>query len=146
MSVLLLNPLTYLKTCFPHLQSITERTLKAVAGRSQSTRLIFTVHISKEYLQIQTSIKQNLKRILAFIKRQEMVHVRKCVCMVKLSTPTFQILSHLLAISCISNLLTLCTYNTEVNREPRLSKYKHVSQNEYNEFNKHILIHVMFHA
>ena len=40
--------------------------------------------------------------------------------------------------SCVGNMLTLCTYNTNVSREPKLSKYMHVSQIMYNGFNKHI--------
>ena len=51
---------------------------------------------------------------------------------------------HLHPISCVGNMLTFCTYNTNVSREPRLSKYKHVSQIMYNEFNKHIKYHVIF--
>ena len=47
---------------------------------------------------------------------------------------------HMHPISCVGNMLTLCTYNTNVSREPRLSKYRHVSQIMYNKFNKHIKI------
>ena len=40
--------------------------------------------------------------------------------------------------SYVGNMLTLATYKTNVSREPNLSKYMHVSQIMYNEFNKHI--------
>ena len=45
--------------------------------------------------------------------------------------------------TCISNsyardMLTLDTYNTNVSREPKLSKYRYVSQIMRNKFNKHI--------
>ena len=38
----------------------------------------------------------------------------------------------------VENMITLGTYNTNESREPKLSKYRHVSQIMYNEFNNHI--------
>ena len=47
------------------------------------------------------------------------------------------------------DMLTLGTYNTNVSREPKPSKYRHISQNIRNTFNKHIIIsyddHVIIH-
>ena len=53
---------------------------------------------------------------------------------------------HLHPNSYIGDMLTLGTYNTNVSREPRLSKYRHVSQIMYNEFNKHIKISCHIHG
>ena len=42
--------------------------------------------------------------------------------------------------SSIRDMLTFGAYNMNRNREPKPSKYRHISQNWRNAFNKHIII------
>ena len=74
----------------------------------------------------------------------------ECVCMVKLSITTFQRPTTLASHSYIGDMLTLGTYDTNMSHELKPSKYRHISQNKCNTFNKHINIsnddHVIIHG
>ena len=80
---------------------------------------------------------------------KEMCHMRNVCAWSGYPFPPSRDQPHLHPNSYIGDMLTLDTYNTNVSREPKPNKYRHIPQNVRNTFNKHINIlyddHVIIH-